>query len=62
MSGTDGTAIYYALHLDELNTWIAQLCRTNCGCLALTLYVWWLELIGPLLMFSPVFDYRCVSR
>ena len=52
----DGTAIYYALHLDELNTWIAQLWKDELWLSRpLTLYVWWLELIGPLLMFSPVF-------
>ncbi len=52
----DGTAIYYALHLDELNTWIANLWKNELWLSRpLTLYVWWLELIGPLLMFSPIF-------
>ena len=51
----DGTAIYYALHLDELNTSIAHLWKDELWLSKpLTLYVWWLELLGPILMLSPV--------
>jgi len=50
----DGTAIYYALHLDELNTAVAHFWRDELWLSRpLTLYVWWLELLGPLLMFAP---------
>ena len=50
----DGTAIYYALHLDDMATWIAHLWRDQSWLtVPLTRYVWWLELIGPILMFSP---------
>ena len=53
----DGTAIYYALHLDELNTAFAHYWKDELWLSRpLTLYVWWLELLGPLLMFSPVFS------
>lgn len=52
----DGTAIYYALHLDELATDLAVLWRDmHWLTVPLTRYVWWLELLGPILMFSPVF-------
>ena len=50
----DGTAIYYALHLDDLNTWFAQQWRDwHHLTVPLTHYVWWLELVGPVLIFSP---------
>jgi predicted DCC family thiol-disulfide oxidoreductase YuxK len=55
----DGTAIYYALHIDYIITpfgrWLGQF-----GTLLqfLTYYVWTLELIAPLIMFSPVAHYR----
>jgi predicted DCC family thiol-disulfide oxidoreductase YuxK len=53
----DGTAIYYALHLDDLNTWFAQQWRDWHGItVPLTHYVWWLEVLGPLLIFSPWFN------
>jgi predicted DCC family thiol-disulfide oxidoreductase YuxK len=52
----DGTAIYFALHLDYLVTpfgdWLGQFPRVLQG---LTYFVWGLELSAPLLMFSPVF-------
>ena len=52
----DGTAIYFALHLDELTTPLAQFWRDELWLTRpLTLYVWWLELLGPILIFSPVF-------
>lgn len=52
----DYTAVYYALSLDRhvlplgrlLNEWLPL---TK----ALSFYVWWLELLGPLLIFSPFF-------
>ena len=55
----DGTAIYYALHLEYIITpfgvWLGQF-----GTLLtfLTYYVWSLELIAPLIMFSPIAHYR----
>ena len=52
----DGTAIYFAVHLDYLATpfgvWIGQFPRLL---QLLTYFVWCLELVSPLLMFSPVF-------
>ena len=52
----DGTAVYYALHVDRfaspLAAWFRQFDLPMRG---LTYFVWWLELIGPLLMFSPFF-------
>ena len=57
----DGTAIYYALHLDELNTWIAQLWKDELWLSRpLTLYVWWPN-IGRCLCSRRYFGYRCVS-
>ncbi len=51
----DGTAVYFALHLDHLATpfavWFRQFSPVLSG---LTYYVWVLELIGPILMFLPV--------
>jgi predicted DCC family thiol-disulfide oxidoreductase YuxK len=51
----DGTAVYFALHLDHLATpfaaWFRQFSPVLAG---LTYYVWVLELIGPTLMFLPV--------
>ena len=50
----DGTAIYYALQLDDMATGFAHLWRDQHWLtVPLTRYVWWLELIGPLLIFSP---------
>jgi len=51
----DGQAVYYALHLDSLATplahWLRQFAALMQG---LTYYVWTLELIAPLLVFSPI--------
>ncbi len=51
----DGTAVYYALHLDYLVTpfglWFRQFESLLPG---LTYGVWALELIGPILIFSPL--------
>ena len=50
----DGTAIYYTLQLDNFATWFAHLWRDHHWLtVPLSRYVWWLELIGPLLIFSP---------
>lgn len=52
----DGTAVYFALQLDYLVTplalWFRQFETLMQG---LTFYVWWLELVGPVLIFSPLF-------
>ncbi|GAB4534952.1 MAG: hypothetical protein Tsb0019_36540 [Roseibium sp.] len=52
----DGTAVHYALQLDYLVTpfalWFRQFQDAMQG---LTYYVYALELVGPILMFSPVF-------
>jgi predicted DCC family thiol-disulfide oxidoreductase YuxK len=51
---SDYTAVYYAFHIDQIATpvaaWLRQFPTLMQG---LTVYVWWLELLGPLLMFSP---------
>jgi predicted DCC family thiol-disulfide oxidoreductase YuxK len=51
----DGTAVYFALHLDHLATpfavWFRQFAPVLTG---LTYYVWLLELVGPILMFVPL--------
>jgi predicted DCC family thiol-disulfide oxidoreductase YuxK len=51
----DGTAVYFALHLDHLATpfavWFRQFSPVLAG---LTYYVWVLELIGPILMFVAI--------
>jgi len=51
----DGTGIYYALHNDQVAFGMASLWRDWHGFTgALTHYVWWLELIGPILALSPL--------
>lgn len=51
----DGTAVYYALHAEAFATplgiWFRQFDTLMRG---LTYFVWWLEAIGPLIMFAPV--------
>ncbi len=51
----DGTAIAYALHLDFFVTppgiWLREYPTIT---YALTLYVWYLELLAPILIFSPI--------
>ena len=53
----DGTAVYYALQLDYLVTpfalWFRQFEDLLTG---LTFYVYVLELVGPILIFSPLFQ------
>jgi len=52
----DGTAVYYALQLDYLATPFALWFRQFEGLLhGLTYYVWAVELIGPFLIFCPLF-------
>jgi hypothetical protein len=52
----DGTALYYALQLDYMVTpfglWLSEFPDFLQG---LTFSVWWLECIGPILIFSPFF-------
>ena len=51
----DGTAVYYALQLDYFATPFALWFRQFEGLMqGLTYYVWILELIGPILIFSPI--------
>tara|TARA_R110002126_G_scaffold214719_7_gene360970 strand:+ start:2399 stop:4183 length:1785 start_codon:yes stop_codon:yes gene_type:complete len=53
----DGTAVYFALQLDYLATPFAMWFRQFEALLTpLTYYVWGLELIGPILIFSPIFQ------
>ncbi len=51
----DGTAVYYALHIDYLATpfavWLRQFPAIMQG---LTYFVWFLEILAPFLIFSPV--------
>ena len=52
----EGTAVYYALQLDYLVTPFALWFRQFEGLLTgLTFYVYVLELVGPILIFSPLF-------
>jgi hypothetical protein len=52
----DGTAVYYALQLDYFATPFALWFRQFEGLMqALTYYVWTVELVGPFLIFCPVF-------
>lgn len=52
----DGAAVYYALQLEYIVTPFALWFRQFDGLLrGLTYYVYFLELIGPILIFSPVF-------
>ncbi len=52
----DGPAVYYALQLDYMVTpfglWLRQFPDLLQG---LTFSVWWLEIVGPILIFSPIF-------
>lgn len=53
----DGTAAYYALNLDYFATPFALWLRQFEGLLqGLTYYVWVLELVGPILIFSPILN------
>jgi hypothetical protein len=51
----DGTGIYYALQNDQVAFGLASLWRDwHAFTGILTHYVWWLELIGPILALSPL--------
>ena len=51
----DGTGIYYALHNDQVAFGLASIWRDwHWFTGTLTHYVWWLELIGPILALSPL--------
>ena len=53
----DGTAIYYALHNDQVAHLLAPYWRDwHWLTVPMTHYVWWLELIGPLIALSPIFN------
>jgi hypothetical protein len=55
----DGTAVYYALNLDYLVTPIGAWLREFPSLLTyLTYFVWSLELLSPVLMFSPIAHVR----
>jgi predicted DCC family thiol-disulfide oxidoreductase YuxK len=52
----DGTAFYYVLQLDHMVTpfgvWLSAFPDALQG---ITYGVWWLEIVGPVLIFSPIF-------
>ena len=51
----DGTGIYYALHNEQVAFGLASLWRDwHWFTVPMTHYVWWLELIGPILALSPL--------
>ena len=55
----DGTAIYYALHNDLFALNLSHYWRDiDWLTHGLTEFVWWLELVGPLLALSPLFFVR----
>lgn len=55
----DGTAIYYALHNDLFALNLSHYWRDiDWLTHGLTDFVWWLELVGPLLALSPLFFVR----
>ena len=51
----DGTAMYYALQLDYMvkpfGLWLSQFPEFLQG---LTYSIWWIEIVGPILIFSPI--------
>ncbi len=52
---TDNTALYYALSIDQLVTPLGKFLYQFPGLLkVLTISVFWFEVLGPLLLFSPV--------
>lgn len=53
---TQGSAMYYALSLDQFHTPFTQLLYSQPALMrGLTHYVWYLELLAPLLLFFPFF-------
>lgn len=60
----DGTAIYYSLQLDQFATHIGKFILNFPDLLfGMTYFVYFLEMIGPILLFSPIFfkQFRLVS-
>ena len=54
----DGSAIYYALHNDQVAHLLAPYWRDwHAVTVPLTHYVWWLELLGPIIALSPWFNH-----
>lgn len=54
---TEGSAIYYALHNDQVAHLLAPYWRDwHWLTIPLTHYVWWLELVGPIVALSPIFN------
>tara|TARA_B100001939_G_scaffold306632_2_gene286273 strand:- start:2200 stop:3978 length:1779 start_codon:yes stop_codon:yes gene_type:complete len=52
----DGDAVYYALHLDSMASPLAHWLRDYPLIMKwLTYFVWWIELLTPLLLFCPIF-------
>ena len=52
----EATAVYYALQMDSLATDFGLILREFSALLPLlTFFVWWIELLAPLFMFSPIF-------
>jgi hypothetical protein len=49
-----GTALHYALHLEQFVTPLGVALRDHMPTHWLSAATWWLELIGPMLLFSPV--------
>ena len=53
---TQGSAIYYALSLDQFATPFTQFLYAQPALMrGMTHYIWFLELLGPLLLFCPIF-------
>lgn len=54
---SEGSAIYYALHNDQVAHLLAPYWRDwHWLTVPLTHYVWWLELVGPVLALSPLLN------
>ena len=54
---SEGTAIYYALHNDQVAHLLAPYWRDwHWLTVPLTHYVWWIELVAPIIVFSPWFN------
>jgi len=53
----EGSAIYYALHNDQVAHLLAPYWRDwHWLTVPLTHYVWWLELVGPIIALSPILN------
>jgi len=51
---TDGTSLHYGLHLEQFVTPLGILVRDHLPTQWLSRATWWLELVAPMLLFSPV--------